>query len=286
MKTSIQQRVSKGAPTPHFFCRALFVRTKRAFTLIELLVVIAIIAILAAILFPVFGRARENARRSSCQSNLKQIGLGFMQYASDYDDHIAPWGQAMPGQQAIGGYTGEWRWPDFIYPYVKNSQIFNCPSAPVTATAPGFPGTSGPTFSRGLHYGMNYRSNYWTSNNFAGVGITAACPSNCGVDLVKQVFTPFNYYEGVLMAAVEDTSGTLLIVDTTNNDAAGVPQATTYSYLAAPGDGVTGYSKHASDRHLETVNSLYVDGHVKAMKRSTIIGPTREQYKYWTTSLD
>ncbi|RYG53119.1 DUF1559 domain-containing protein, partial [bacterium] len=66
------------------------VTTRKAFTLIELLVVIAIIAILAAILFPVFGRARENARRSSCQSNLKQIGLGIMQYTQDYDERIIP----------------------------------------------------------------------------------------------------------------------------------------------------------------------------------------------------
>src|SRR5690606_6779733 len=61
---------------------------KRGFTLIELLVVIAIIAILAAILFPVFARARENARRASCQSNLKQIGLGLMQYTQDYDERL------------------------------------------------------------------------------------------------------------------------------------------------------------------------------------------------------
>jgi prepilin-type N-terminal cleavage/methylation domain-containing protein len=65
-------------------------KKKFGFTLIELLVVIAIIAILAAILFPVFGRARENARRSSCQSNLKQIGLGAMQYTQDYDEQYLP----------------------------------------------------------------------------------------------------------------------------------------------------------------------------------------------------
>ena len=70
----------------HRFIRKPRTRTGQAFTLIELLVVIAIIAILAAILFPVFARARENARRASCQSNMKQIGLGLMQYVQDYDE--------------------------------------------------------------------------------------------------------------------------------------------------------------------------------------------------------
>src|SRR5437867_12863837 len=89
---------------------------KRGFTLIELLVVIAIIAILAAILFPVFGRARENARRSSCQSNLKQVGLGFMQYVQDYDE-------LMPNR-LLGNVDLHTR----LQPYIKSTQIFNCPS--------------------------------------------------------------------------------------------------------------------------------------------------------------
>ena len=92
-----------------------------AFTLIELLVVIAIIAILAAILFPVFARARENARRSSCQSNLKQIGLGLLQYNQDYDEKF-PAGQ-MP--QATGADVA---WPVVVQPYIKSVQLFKCPS--------------------------------------------------------------------------------------------------------------------------------------------------------------
>src|SRR5688572_16253581 len=68
-------------------------KTHKGFTLIELLVVIAIIAILASILFPVFARARENARRSSCQSNLKQLGLGFIQYTQDYDEKLPATGE-------------------------------------------------------------------------------------------------------------------------------------------------------------------------------------------------
>ena len=91
-------------------------RRQNAFTLIELLVVIAIIAILAAILFPVFGRARENARRSSCQSNLKQIGLGALQYSQDYDEYTLSYQQ------------GNQKWGDLAQPYLKSIQILKCPS--------------------------------------------------------------------------------------------------------------------------------------------------------------
>ncbi len=94
--------------------------SKRGFTLIELLVVIAIIAILAAILFPVFAKAREKARQSSCLSNCKQIGIGYLQYMQDYD------GLGMPRDTGVA--PNRVGWTDIMMPYVKNTQIFRCPS--------------------------------------------------------------------------------------------------------------------------------------------------------------
>ena len=105
-------------------------RNRKGFTLIELLVVIAIIAILAAILFPVFARARENARRASCQSNLKQIGLGLLQYSQDYDETFCnAWFGLQQGYQPSDPAAGKYKWMDAIQPYVKSAQLFVCPSA-------------------------------------------------------------------------------------------------------------------------------------------------------------
>jgi prepilin-type N-terminal cleavage/methylation domain-containing protein/prepilin-type processing-associated H-X9-DG protein len=106
---------------------------RQGFTLIELLVVIAIIAILAAILFPVFARARENARRASCQSNLKQIGLGIMQYTQDYDEKYPRRridGISIPANGATAAVPNEIDvpWHFVIQPYVKSYQLFKCPS--------------------------------------------------------------------------------------------------------------------------------------------------------------
>jgi prepilin-type N-terminal cleavage/methylation domain-containing protein len=104
------------------------VRGIGGFTLIELLVVIAIIAILAAILFPVFARARENARRASCQSNMKQIGLGILQYVQDYDEKYSP----RQTSNVMVGTTlrNDVPWHFLVQPYVKSNQLFKCPPTP------------------------------------------------------------------------------------------------------------------------------------------------------------
>jgi prepilin-type N-terminal cleavage/methylation domain-containing protein/prepilin-type processing-associated H-X9-DG protein len=106
-----------------------WLRKGKGFTLIELLVVIAIIAILAAILFPVFAQAREKARTASCQSNLKQIGTALAMYRQDYDGNLVP--LRIPGRAWRSGLLGT-TWPTRLQPYVRNVQIFECPSWPLT----------------------------------------------------------------------------------------------------------------------------------------------------------
>jgi prepilin-type N-terminal cleavage/methylation domain-containing protein len=108
--------------------------TRRGFTLIELLVVIAIIAILAAILFPVFAQARAKARQAVCISNVKQLGLGFMMYVQDYDENFPywAWGNSSTNAPCTGNVAcGHFEsiWFNAIYPYVKNAGVYACPNA-------------------------------------------------------------------------------------------------------------------------------------------------------------
>ncbi len=143
---------------------------RRGFTLIELLVVIAIIAILAAILFPVFARAREKAKQTSCLSNMKQIALGQLMYAQDYDDETVRWngywdsGEYNPPQFAY--------WYEYIMPYVKNDQIFICPSATDRALDPGYAPAN--------TYLCNYAvSNGWPMQNLSEFMTPAATVMMC-----------------------------------------------------------------------------------------------------------
>jgi len=126
----------------------------RGFTLIELLVVIAIIAILAAILFPVFARAREKARQASCLSNIKQITNAAMMYVQDYDETLPPglYGGAGPNAGPILQLAGYRDARDLVYPYVKNEQVFCCPSGEVGRTTSG-------------NYGFNRRICGYTSTS-------------------------------------------------------------------------------------------------------------------------
>ena len=120
---------------------------KKGFTLIELLVVIAIIAILAAILFPVFAQARESARMTSCLSNLKQIGLALRMYGQDYDESYM---NIYQGWGNVSGAVQEgWMWKNAIYPYTKNKGIMKCPSNPLSD--PDSPGTLPPGDSNNWH---------------------------------------------------------------------------------------------------------------------------------------
>jgi prepilin-type N-terminal cleavage/methylation domain-containing protein len=173
---------------------------RRAFTLIELLVVIAIIAILAAILFPVFAQAREKARQITCVSNCKQLGLAYIQYAEDYDEAVPvayKWNFSFGPQTAqynttgiggtIGGITGI---PQQLQPYIKSWNVFLCPDDPkmtaAEAAANGTPGTETVAQETGLTYwqqtGTSYQftheveSNpFAQSRNFTGYATSAAC---------------------------------------------------------------------------------------------------------------
>ena len=206
---------------------------RSAFTLIELLVVIAIIAILAAILFPVFGRARENARRSSCQSNLKQIGLGLLQYVQDYDEKFP----ALRGGDTANALNGVWV---VTQPYLKSTQIYQCPSETNGPNSSGPGGTLNPSAAGYTDYAYNLAFGYDQTNDSRGLAQAALTQSSLTV------------------MALDWVSGTGDNWSTGTNGV--IPPA---GLMITPaGFGVT-------QRHLETANFLFADGHVKAYKGQT-----------------
>ncbi|HEY3396261.1 MAG TPA: prepilin-type N-terminal cleavage/methylation domain-containing protein [Armatimonadota bacterium] len=212
---------------------------RHGFTLIELLVVIAIIAILAAILFPVFARARAKAQQTTCLSNMKQLGLGFLMYASDYDDKMCPayyytdsyavehgWDYTLTYDSsfAITGTSG-----GLIEPYTKNQQINECPQAKT------IPGNGRPLT------GYAYNASY--------VGASPDEAAWSGVSGPAQLSSMGAPSETVLLADSAFWSGGL-----SGNNYLRAPGAYAYNWVGA--------SVHF--RHNGVANVAYCDGHAKA----------------------
>ncbi|RYX83433.1 DUF1559 domain-containing protein [bacterium] len=275
-------------------------KQRSAFTLIELLVVIAIIAILAAILFPVFARARENARKTSCLSNIKQMSLGVMQYVQDYDEKY-PMAYNYPNNAgSSGGYS---HWSGMIQPYTKSEQMFVCPSDAGGGLAPtnfinnndgqGVP--AGQTPQAAIRDNQVHRLSY-TANELI-------------MPRKRMTADPLNV---VALAAVDNASTTIMITELTSlascindastasgvafkshrptngiknvgggvydGEAAATATAAAFEALSpaeaisaqtacqtggAAGQHHIAYMAKASDRHLDGGNYAFADGHAK-----------------------
>ncbi|MEO6909046.1 MAG: DUF1559 domain-containing protein [Abditibacteriaceae bacterium] len=264
----------------------------KGFTLIELLVVIAIIAILAAILFPVFARARENARRASCQSNLKQIGLGFAMYIQDYDGRY-PFGADMDDHVLDYYYNGAlWSslkndsaghlWTDKLEPYVKSRQIYIDPSATsIKQYCPGLCGTialdgvgNGPTY---IGYGYNgVMSGVMCYNCQDG---TAAPPMESQLTRPTQTVLVMDS-NGCFYSGCDGwSSGSYILSNWYASDPNYDPW--TQDPNTSPFGSGVGYDSIPRGRHLGTNNVLYVDGHVKAVRKSAMMFNTTPDPFHW-----
>ena len=218
--------------------------TERGFTLIELLVVIAIIAILAAILFPVFAQAREKARSASCTSNLKQLGLGILMYKQDYDEKF-PFGGWMPP-----GNIGSGEWQNTTQPYIKNKGVYYCPSSTDDTEDPSDP----------TNWSWNRNPVSYLYNNQLGVNrkpvndATVAAPAECFM----------------LMDGHSDWGGRAGIDGFGRPNTVWLMEDTTFGCNASL---VTGWLTWQGftwglPRHNGGGNFCFVDGHVKYLKTS------------------
>ncbi len=226
-------------------------RNGNGFTLIELLVVIAIIAILAAILFPVFAKAREKALASACLSNTKQLALALQMYCQDYD-------QRLPFMAA-----DNWSacWPEFLQPYVKNENIFQCPASPMNSrTGPG--GYGG--YDRiACGYGATYPHTPYRPG----------LPKNTSAPSWVQSLPELKYPAEQMYAADLDYKARYVYVP---GDLNGIYCPFCFGSLGPPFT----YGCVA-DRHNEGANVVFFDGHAKWMKRDRMVTDTPEARRLW-----
>jgi len=272
-------------------------RRVSAFTLIELLVVIAIIAILAAILFPVFAQAREKARAISCLSNQKQIGLGVMQYLQDYDETY-PIADYFTDP---GTWADQHEWPDLVQPYIKNGDrsknsagnmvnwggggVWHCPSFPDDESG---------------GYGINSSISNdclapWntTPANFH-VAAMASMPSPADTVLIVEkghngVGWGYIYFESaewgwtdyVAPSGNQPThDGLRYDLDQTTTNPQGAPHDCDYPFAGQTGGNWDGCGLYPRYRHTGTTNAVFADGHAKAMTRGSLSGANWYRHIY------
>jgi prepilin-type N-terminal cleavage/methylation domain-containing protein/prepilin-type processing-associated H-X9-DG protein len=244
---------------------------RRGFTLIELLVVIAIIAILAAILFPVFAKAREKARTAACQSNNKQLGLALGMYAQDYDERLT---HCRVRTGAFGAVNlGFFTWTELTQPYTKNRQIYYCPSKSPTRAQVGV-NFSGATTDMVLDPDvcMNYRMTQASTaalndlpSLWGGAGVSEAQMRNPAGTI--HVFDTGPITTATMNLAPDDW------IEGTNGNTGG--------YGRFPQVPPGGYPSWTTDpwrpapRHTAGAICLYLDGHVKWSKLDAMVGPAR-----------
>jgi prepilin-type N-terminal cleavage/methylation domain-containing protein/prepilin-type processing-associated H-X9-DG protein len=229
---------------------------RRGFTLIELLVVIAIIALLAAILFPVFARARENARKSSCQNNLKQLGVAFAQYVQDFDE-LMP----IDIRWVSTGSNENRGWQSLIQPYIKSEQVMQCPSDSARTPNNLPDGLGGTSQQAGGYWGgiTPFRVSYGFNSNLstrAIADITKVSSTVLATDVGAVPSTTTRPPEW----AVEPLGW--MIDDVTRAE------------VQQRGGGNPGHWTGPYARHLETCNVLWADGHVKSLAVEKFYAPT------------
>ncbi|MCS6949864.1 MAG: DUF1559 domain-containing protein [Armatimonadota bacterium] len=273
---------------------------RRAFTLIELLVVIAIIAILAAILFPVFSQAREKARAANCVSNLKQIALGALMYAQDYDE-VFVGSYAYPNGWARCPF---FTWADLIHPYVKNLQLFACPSsgrvyqadsgrlncAPVAALYGSPVGQELGTSVRPWRYGYFYNESY-NNSTYCDRCNCQNDPASCyhGV-LLREIIDPALGYGlmdvGAPLSAIEEVATTIAFSDGSTGCPHNESPSSTAAIFRYPRDTDVEFDARGNrftdgcymggekvgrvrKSHNGGANHAFADGHVKFLRKTT-----------------